>query len=325
MKTWLIGITLAAVTLALAPHDADAKRLGGGKSTGMQRDMPARTAPDAAPGKPATPAAAPQQPGPANQAAAPAAAGATAAAAAAAPAKRSWLGPIAGLAAGLGLAALLSHFGLGEGFASMLMMVLLAVVAFVAIRFLMRRFMPQPAAPMARSGAPAGQVAWPAPASSTPAGSAGPAPALPSEPVEPSLVTNDAPAKAAAAPVFVPASFDHEGFERAAKLIFIRLQAANDAGDLEDLRSFTTPEMYASIRLELQERGSTGQQTDVVRVEARVIDVAEEAERQVVSVRYTGEMREEAGATPVAFDEVWHLVKAREGRDWAVAGIEQMA
>ena len=76
----------------------------------------------------------------------------------------------------------------------------LAVVAFVAIRFLMRRFMPQPATSMARSGAPAGQVAWPAPASSTPAGSAGPAPALPSEPVEPSQVTNDAPAKAAAAP-----------------------------------------------------------------------------------------------------------------------------
>jgi predicted lipid-binding transport protein (Tim44 family) len=42
-------------------------------------------------------------------------------------------------------------------------------------------------------------------------------------------------------------------------------------------------------------------------------------------VRYTGEVREQAGATPVAFDEVWHLVKAREGRDWAVAGIEQMA
>lgn len=321
MKTWLIGITLAAVTLALAPHDADAKRLGGGKSTGMQRDMPARTAPDSAPGKPATPAT-PQQGTPANQAQAPAAAGA---AAAAAPAKRSWLGPIAGLAAGLGLAALLSHFGLGEGFASMLMLVLLAVVAFVAIRFLMRRFMPQPAAPMARAGGPAGQVAWPAPGSAASAGPGPSAPEVPSAAVEPPLAANDAPARPAAAPVFVPASFDHEGFERAAKLIFIRLQAANDAGDLDDLRSFTTPEMYASIRLELQERGSARQQTDVVRVEARVIDVAEESERQVVSVRYTGEVREDAGTAPVAFDEVWHLVKAREGRDWAVAGIEQMA
>ena len=57
MKTWIVGacITALAASLSLAPIDADAKkRFGGGSSSGMQRDMPTRNAPDAPPAKPAT-------------------------------------------------------------------------------------------------------------------------------------------------------------------------------------------------------------------------------------------------------------------------------
>ena len=55
MKTWLMALTVAALAVATVPQDVQAKRLGSGKSTGMQRDMPARTAPDAPAGKPAPP------------------------------------------------------------------------------------------------------------------------------------------------------------------------------------------------------------------------------------------------------------------------------
>jgi predicted lipid-binding transport protein (Tim44 family) len=167
MKNWIIGSIVVAMLAAFVPTAADAKRLGGSRSSGMQRDMPARTAPDAPPAKPAAPAAGntPAQPG----AAAPAAAGATAAAAAGA--KRSWLGPIAGLAAGLGLVALASALGFGEELANFLMIALLAVAAIALIAFLMRRFgrKPQPAlagGAATRSGA---QVSWPTPASPEPA------------------------------------------------------------------------------------------------------------------------------------------------------------
>jgi predicted lipid-binding transport protein (Tim44 family) len=126
---------------------------------------------------------------------------------------------------------------------------------------------------------------------------------------------------------FVPATFDSEGFGRIAKMIFIRLQAANDSRNLDDLRSFTTPEMYASIKLDLQDRGAQEQHTDVVRVDAQVLDVAEEDGRQIVSVRFHGLIKEDdpaAEATP--FDEVWHLVKPLDdSRNWAIAGIEQAA
>ena len=102
----------------------------------MQRAAPDKPA-QSAPATPANPAANPNAPGAPANAAAPANAGA--AGPAAAP-KRSWLGPVAGLAAGLGLAALFSHLGMGDEFANIVMLALLAMVAFVAIRWLMRRF-----------------------------------------------------------------------------------------------------------------------------------------------------------------------------------------
>lgn len=306
MKRWLIALSLAVCSIPLLPLEAEAKRLGGGGSSGMKRDVPARTAPDAPPAKPA-------QNGTAAPTNAAAPAGATAGAAAAA-SKRSWMGPIAGLAAGLGLAALASHLGFGEELANFMMLALLAIVAIVVVRLLMRRFAGGQRAPagmqLAGAGAPVlnDNTAW---RSATPMSSG---------------AATVQPASAAVAARALPADFDADGFARIAKMIFIRLQAANDAGDLNDLRAFTTPEMFAAIRLELQDRQGAAQQTDVVQIDAEVLDVAEEADRQVVSVRFHGLIRElrEGGAMP--FDEVWHLVKPRDGsREWAIAGIQQLA
>ena len=123
----------------------------------------------------------------------------------------------------------------------------------------------------------------------------------------------------------ISAGFDVAGFERNAKLQFIRLQAANDAANLDDIREFTTPEMLAAIELDIAERGGTSQETEVVNVEAKVIEVVEDDARYLVSVRYSGMIREGKGTVPESFNETWHLVKAREGAGgWLLCGIEQM-
>jgi predicted lipid-binding transport protein (Tim44 family) len=128
----------------------------------------------------------------------------------------------------------------------------------------------------------------------------------------------------AAAPVVLPPGFDRAGFERIAKTLFIRLQAANDAGQVEDLRKFTTPELFATLRLDVQDRGATPQQTDVQRVDAEVVDTAQADGQWIVSVRFHGLIREEANAAAEAFDELWHLVRPLdESREWAIAGIQQ--
>ncbi len=326
MKNWLIGAVVVALVTATLPSISEAKRLGAGKSSGLQRNMPARTAPDAVPAKPATP----QQGAPAQNAnsAAPATAGAAPAAAA----KRSWMGPIAGLAAGLGIAALMSHLGLGEAFGNFLMMALLGVAAVFLVMFLLRRFGNQGRTP-ALAGASSGnraaggaQVAWPAPAVNETTAAAQPMQRSSFESPAGQTLSGEASAAAgvAVSRAFVPAAFDSEGFARTAKMIFIRMQAGNDTADLDDLRRFTTPELFASLRLDLQERGPSGQHTDVVKVEADVLDVTDDGDRQVVSVRFHGDVVEEKDAAPTAFNEVWHLVKPHDdSRPWAIAGIEQ--
>lgn len=323
MKNWLIGALAVAVVVTSMPFDAEAKRLGGAKSSGLQRNMPARTAPDAPPAKPATPAQG-QQAAPANTAAA------TTGAAPAAAAKRSWMGPIAGLAAGLGIAALMSHLGMGEAFGNFLMLALLAVAGIALVMFLMRRF---GGGGMARTpalaGAGAGNATPPASWQNTPRIDPREEPAVLqrtafNEPA--SINTTGAADSSAVSAAFVPAAFDAEGFARTAKMIFIRLQAAHDTADLDDLKRFTTPELFASLRMDILERGNEAQHTDVQQVEAVVLDVANEADRQIVSVRFHGQAVEEKGGAPVAFNEVWHLVKPHDdSRSWAIAGIEQMA
>lgn len=305
MKAVLVAISmaLAGVSLGVAPIDAEARRLGGGGSVGMQRQAPPPRPADAAPARPA------QQPG--NTATTPAQTTGGAAAAG----QRSWMGPIAGLAAGLGLAALASHLGFGEGLANFMMLALLALVAFVAIRWILRRMAPQPAQgglQYAGASASGGTTpSWGGPATpSAGFGSAGTAP-------------DTVPAAAAAT---LPADFDAAGFERIAKMLFIRMQAAHDAGELEDLRKFTTAELFAAVRLDLHDRQGAAQQTDVLQLDAQVVDVAREDGQQVVSVRFHGLIREAADAAAEPFDELWHFVKPLDGtREWAIAGITQNA
>lgn len=293
MKNFFLSLIVAVVSFGFAASEAEAKRLGGGSSFGMNRQ--------------ATPPAQPRQPA-ATQQQSPAAGAATAAA----QPKRSWMGPIAGLAAGLGLAALFSHLGLGEGFANFFMILLLAAAAFFVFRLIFRR------------GANAGgqgnrglQYAG-APASSTTA---------PNRAFEASQALGSS---ASAAPrsgldQAIASGFDVDGFARQAKLNFIRLQAANDAGNLDDLREFTTPEVFAEICMQLNERRGSEQRTDVVELNADVTDVAEEDNRYVVSVHFSGLLREEADAAPAPFAEIWHLTKARSGSGgWLIAGIQQV-
>ena len=324
MKNFLWTVAMAiGLAFTLAPVDAEAKRLGGGKSSGMQRSAPDKPAQS-------TPAS------PNNNAATPAAAPAAAGAAAAAAPKRSWMGPLAGLAAGLGLAALFSHFGMGEGLANFVMIALLAVAAFFVIRLLMRRFAGGGAqrSPMAMAGAGAGAgagVASPRPAA--PTSFVDERPGMQRNAAAPSVTIGSAltpplavPGLATTATVpTLPANFDAEGFERLAKMLFIRLQAANDKADLNDLRNFTTPELFAALRMDLHDRGdNTPQHADVVKVDAQLIDFAQEAEQQIVSVRFTGQVKEEANADATPFDEVWHVVKPLDdSRSWAIAGIQQ--
>lgn len=276
MKRILISLFAVFIGFGLATHDAEAKRMGGSKSFGMQRSAPTKQNAAPTPQRQQTPASP-----------------------TAAPRKNSWMGPIAGLAAGLGLAALFSHLGLGEEMANFLMLALLAMAAFMLIRYFMRRHAPATPA-MQYAGAPHHT---------------------------PSPVMMDASSHGSSSGAqqhAFPPGFDAEAFTREAKLNFIRLQAAFDAGNLDDLRAFTSPEVFAEVRMQLAERGEAAQTTDVMTLNADVIEAVEEDDRHIVSVHFTGLVREAAEQSPTPLDEVWHLTRAADGRDgWVIAGIQQ--
>jgi len=126
---------------------------------------------------------------------------------------------------------------------------------------------------------------------------------------------------ASAGPARVPAGFDAAGFLRAAKMNFLKLQAANDTGRLEEIREFTTDELYEELKRDL----GSNQQTDIVALEADLLEIVQEADRHWASVRFSGTVTEAPGAAPEAFAEVWNLVKPADGSSgWLLAGIQQM-
>src|SRR5687768_10104056 len=237
------AVALFALVLSIgmtAALDAEAKRLGGGKSAGMQRQNTSAPA-NPAGGAPATPGQA------APMAGSPAVAGAPAAAAAAAP-KRNWMGPVAGLAAGLGLAALASHFGFGEALANMMMIGLLVMAVLLVIGFVMRKRAGTQGATLAGAGGATGaaNAAYRSATSVAPHGGS----QIGSR-IGAGLGSLAAGTQAGG----IPADFDTAAFARNAKTQFSALQAANDARDLDRLREYLTPEMFDLVREEISERG----------------------------------------------------------------------
>lgn len=329
MKNLLIGLMTLAVAASIGLSEAQAKRVGGGRDVGrqapsgtMNRDA-TPNAPSATPATPAAPQAAPQ--------AAPARPATPAQAPQAAPQRNKWLGPIAGLAAGLGLAALASHLGFGEELASFLMIGLLVMVVLAVIGFVMARRNGAARREPAYAGAPGGGYG------NAPIGQEASVPAAGSRDAQPHRYAplNDAPATGAhsvgamgSEPVTAawPAGFDADGFLRSAKVCFIRMQASYDAGNLQDLREFTSAEMFAELKLEIEERRGAVNQTDVTTLEAQLLAVQRVADDELASVRFSGMIREQADAPAEAFDEVWNFSRSITGEGgWVLAGIQQLS
>lgn len=286
MKKLLTFLTLAFFTISLIAVDAEARRMGGGKSFGKQRQsLNQQSTPN-------------KQQAPAQTPASPAGGGS------------KWGGALAGLAAG-GLLAALFMGGAFEGINMMdiIMLILIAGVILFIIRLMRRPRTEESAQSLQYSGINTNAQGG---AATPPFGNT----AQPSS-VEPgdSYRSN------------IPPDFKIEPFLRNAKMSFIRLQAANDVGDVNDIREYTTPEMFAEISMQIQERGDVQQKSEVMFLDANLLDVETNEDSAIASVRFTGQMRELPDGEPEAFDEVWHVEKDLKDRNsvWLLAGIQQVS
>jgi predicted lipid-binding transport protein (Tim44 family) len=124
----------------------------------------------------------------------------------------------------------------------------------------------------------------------------------------------------------IPAGFDAESFLKQAKRNFLQLQEANDRADLTELREVTTAEMFESLKSDVVARGARQQQTEIISLDATLLEVVTEASLHWASVRFSGNLRESPQAAPEAFEEVWNLQKPVSGETgWLLAGIQQPA
>ena len=301
--TKLLSVLFLLAGFSMIAVDTEAaSRMGGGRSVGRARDTTSapvqKTTPaqstQAAPAKTQPPATQPQS------------------------GMSKWLGPLAGLAIGAGLASLFMNNGLAGALGGILMMLLLAGAVFFLIRWFMNRGKPQQR-PLQYAGA----------------GNTGATEPVHTQSATPSQFTgNAAPGSLAAALGGATASapshssqwqegFDAPEFERQAKANFVRLQAANDAGDASTLRDFVTPELFRELETEMKAAWGKPQKNDVVELNAEVIDVVSEQGLYIVSVRFSGRISEN-GAPAESFSEIWHLEKPTTGRSgWLVSGIQQ--
>lgn len=299
---WSSRVALAAVCAligaALTIPDADARRLGGGKGFGRQSPYASQPHAQPQPGQPAQAAPGQAAPGQRSPTAAP----------------NRWLGPLAGLAAGLGIAALLSHLGLAGPLAEMLGGALMIGLLVLAAMWLWRMLR----APVASQAS--GRPFEPAYSAQQAAG------ARPGSVA--ATVQAGAPGGSGLAqrpPSAVPADFETEPFLRNAKVYFLRLQAAWDARDLADLRGFTSPEMFAEIRMQLQEDRDGVNRTEVEGLGAELLGIEDGQDDWLASVRFEGTIRETPGEPAQPFQEIWNLSKRKTGGSgWLLAGIQQV-
>jgi len=320
-KTKFLALVTCVAVLTAPIVEAQAKRLGSGGNVGRVAPSPSAK-PQAVPAKPAAPApqAAPQG----QQAAKPA----SPAPAAQQPAKNSWLGPIAGIAAGLGLAALASYLGFGEELMSLMLIVLAVVLAFALFRWIsLRRRTAQAGSfgepAMARSGYGASgsgtqgspsQQGW-APQS---AGGAGSMPAAqPAVIEEPALGANIS-------------AEEVDQFLKVAREQFTRLQSIWDSGNIHALSEFCTPEMTRELSHQIADRKGAANVTQVVSLQAEWLGMQDSQDDfgkpvDEVRIRFSGLIREAADAAASDFDEVWTLHRAKGGdTGWMLAGIAQL-
>ena len=275
-------ILCLGLTLSL---DANAKRMGAGKSAG------------AAPIHQTRQAAPTQQPGMAAPAA-----GAGAAAAARPSGASRWLGPLAGIAAG----GLLASMFMGDGFEGiqMLDILLIALVAFIAFRFIAARRRQQ------NQGQPA---------------MAGHAPMQREMPAQAPIFGGAAAAAAAPSPVInAPSWFNEERFVGAAREHFMSLQQHWDANEMDKIAEFVTPQMLQWLKQERAEIGDAYQSTYIDNLVVQLDGVDDQADKTIATLTFSGVSKTSRFDQGEAFSESWRMERAQgENQPWLVAGIRQ--
>lgn len=135
---------------------------------------------------------------------------------------------------------------------------------------------------------------------------------------------NSEPANSTSQSLQVPEGFDTAEFLTGAKAAYSRLQTSWNNRDLDDIRNFTTREVFAEIKRQQSSAPVMGQ-TELLHVEASLLEVREEDGDTVCSVLFDVTLREDPLEEAKQTQEIWHFSRPSEGTGmWLLEGIQQV-
>ena len=123
----------------------------------------------------------------------------------------------------------------------------------------------------------------------------------------------------------VPVGFDEQAFLAGAKAAFKDLQAAWDASDLAEIRGLTTDKVFAEIQEQLK-ASDVDNHTEVLKVEAELLEIREIGSELEAVVLFDTIMREDIQEQAHQVREVWHFIKPKNSLQpkWYLDGIQQL-
>ncbi len=138
------------------------------------------------------------------------------------------------------------------------------------------------------------------------------------------LVTSESGASSASAKP-LPLGFDAGAFLEGAKNAYRHLQQAWDEGDLAELRALTTQPVFDELRQQLLDAATT-ERTDVMSLDAALLEVRHETSSTQASVMFDARVRESVGSATLRVREVWHFVRNSDSKQptWFLDGIQQV-
>lgn len=125
--------------------------------------------------------------------------------------------------------------------------------------------------------------------------------------------------------IVLPQGFDEQDFLTGAKGAFEMLQNAWDNNDLAEIRSLTTDKVFAEIQDQLKSSNDKNH-TDVLKIEAELLEVRELANELEAVVLFDTLLREKHGAHPEQVREVWTFIKPKNSMQakWYLDGLQQL-
>ncbi len=123
----------------------------------------------------------------------------------------------------------------------------------------------------------------------------------------------------------IPADFDQAEFIEGAKQAYMRLNAAWDSRELEDLTRFVTPDYMKELYKQAADDPNPGR-TELLLVTAHLTEVRPYGSDEMASVLFDVVMREDPNQTaPTTVRELWHFVRPLDkSGSWLLDGIQQI-